>query len=72
MKDTYTYMNEIKDELNKFTYFKLNKKDATLIAKTNVNNYLIIRQLVEISEILHDKNIPYTVQENNDVKLHIN
>lgn len=59
-------------DLKKFSYFQLNKKNDILIPKENVNNYLIIRQLVEISEFLSQLDISYTVNENNGVKLHIN
>jgi len=43
-----------------------------LVLQSNSNGYLIIKQIVEISEILHNMNIDHVVYENNDIQLYLN
>jgi len=62
---------ELKEILNKFVCYQLDEPRQILVVKTKSNNYMIIKQIVEISKILNDKNIPHLVYENNNIQLYL-
>ncbi len=64
-------IDELKKTFNSFICFQLDEPRQILLAKGKSNNYLIIKQLVEISKILNDKNIPHLVDENNNIQLYL-
>lgn len=64
-------MNELENNLLNFSCYKFEQEKQLLIVQTEANNYLIIKQLVEISEILRNNNIEHIVYENNDIQLYL-
>lgn len=65
-------MNKIKDLLKKHSYYKLDERKDLLILQENIYGYLIIKQVVEISQKLNDLEISHYVCENNNIQLNIN
>jgi len=41
------------------------------VLQENSKGYLIIKQMVEISELLHERDIIHVVYENNDIQLYM-
>lgn len=65
-------MEELEKVLSRFSCFKFENEKQLIAVQTEANNYLIIKQLVEISEILHNYDIEHIVYENNDIQLYLN
>jgi len=65
-------MEELEKVLSRFSCFKFENERQLLTVQTEANNYLIIKQLVEISEILSNNDIEHIVYENNDIQLYLN
>ncbi len=63
--------DKIKSLMNKYSCFRFDESRELLVLQSNTNGYLIIKQIVEISEILHEMDIIHVVYENNDIQLYI-
>jgi len=64
-------MQEIKNLIKNYSCFKFDQSRELLILKENSKGYLIIKQTVEISELLHALNIIHVVYENNNIQLYL-
>jgi len=64
-------MQEIENLIKKYTCFRFDQSKELLVLQKNSNGYLIIKQTVEISELLHDLNIIHVVYENNNIQLYL-
>jgi len=65
-------MNELKRLIKKYSYYHLDENKQLIILQEHTNGYLIIKQVVEISQILNDLEISHSVCENNDIQLNCN
>ncbi|NQY95329.1 MAG: hypothetical protein HRT43_14280 [Campylobacteraceae bacterium] len=64
-------MQEIENLIKNYSCFKLDKSRQLLVLQKNSNGYLIIKQTVEISELLHKLNIIHVVYEDNNIQLYL-
>ena len=64
-------MHQVKELIKKFSCFKLDENRELLVLQENSKGYLIIKQMVEISELLHERDIIHVVYENNDIQLYM-
>ena len=65
-------MNELKRLIKKYSYYHHDENKQLIILQEHTNGYLIIKQVVEISQILNDLEISHSVCENNDIQLNCN
>ena len=64
-------IEKVKELIKKFSCFKLDENKELLVLQENSKGYLIIKQMVEISELLHERDIIHVVYENNDIQLYM-
>ncbi len=64
-------MDELKNLIKKYSYYSLDENNELLILQKNTNGYLIIKQIVELSEVLTDLDISHDVCANSDIKLNL-
>ncbi|OUR70332.1 hypothetical protein A9Q76_07730 [Arcobacter sp. 31_11_sub10_T18] len=64
-------MLEIENLIKNYSCFTFDQNRELLILKESSKGYLIIKQTVEISELLHDLNIIHVVYENNNIQLYL-
>ena len=64
-------MQKIEDLIKNYSCFEFDQNRELLVLKESSKGYLIIKQTVEISELLHDLNIIHVVYENNNIQLYL-
>jgi len=64
-------MQEIENIIKNYSCFKFDQTKELLVLQENSKGYLIIKQTVEISELLHELNIIHVVYENNNIQLYM-
>ncbi len=64
-------MQEIENLIKNYSCFEFDQNRELLVLKESSKGYLIIKQTVEISELLHDLNIIHVVYENNNIQLYL-
>lgn len=62
-------MDEVKVFIKDYSYYSLDEEKKLLVLEKNTYGYLIIKQIVSISQILTDLEIPHIICENNDIQL---
>jgi len=64
-------MQEIENIIKNYSCFKFDQNKELLVLQENSKGYLIIKQTVEISELLHELKIIHVVYENNNIQLYL-
>jgi len=64
-------MQKIENLIKNYSCFTFDQNRELLVLKESSKGYLIIKQIVGISELLHDLNIIHVVYENNNIQLYL-